>query len=219
MVQADSSHDYFTEIEAHFAFRRGTPFVLSGKDWALIRSWHEEGIPLAIVLEAVDDAFDSRERSGRKSPISSLSYCRHAVVDLWEERRAQLVGGVGSVPEIDPSGRVTDLASSLRAIGNQHEGKVRESLTRAADALSELASKERSAPATEQRLIEIESDMIESLLASVSDDLRASWTAKVDTALKGYEIADDEALRKTRDANLRRVLRSELKIPRLSLFG
>ncbi len=76
-----SPDDYFAEIESHFAYRRGTPFLFSGKDWALLKSWHEENIPLAVVLEAIDACFDSREKSERKGVVSSLSYCRHAVIE------------------------------------------------------------------------------------------------------------------------------------------
>jgi hypothetical protein len=50
--------EYFTEIESHFAFRRGTPFVLNAKDWSLMKGWAEEGIPLAVVIEAIDAVFD-----------------------------------------------------------------------------------------------------------------------------------------------------------------
>jgi len=210
---------YFTEIEAHFAFRRGTPFILSGKDWALMKSWHDAGIPLAIVLEAIDTAFDARERSGRKSPISSLSYCRHAVVDLWEERRQQLVGGHGSVPELDPTGHVRQLAATLEQIARTTSDDAAEALTEAYRALNELAEKGRSAPAIEERLIEIENRMIESLLDAVPDQRRLEMLSTIDAELERYDIPDEEVRSKTRDANLRRLLRRELQIPRLSLFG
>ena len=71
--------DYFLEIEAHFALRRNTPFILSAKDWALMQKWRAEGIPLPVVIEAIDSVFEKNETSGRRKVISSLSYCRHAV--------------------------------------------------------------------------------------------------------------------------------------------
>src|ERR671935_1782558 len=81
------SEDYYLEIEAHFAHRRQTPFILSAKDWALMRKWHDEGIPLPVVIEAIDSVFEKNETSGRRKVISSLSYCRHAVKEMWNERR------------------------------------------------------------------------------------------------------------------------------------
>src|SRR5437763_2929596 len=70
--------EYYTEIESHFAARRGTPFVLSAKDWHLMKRWHDDGIPLPIVIEAIDTVFQKNEESGRRKTISGLSYCRHA---------------------------------------------------------------------------------------------------------------------------------------------
>ena len=81
--------DYFLEIEAHFAQRRGTPFILSAKDWALMRKWADESIPLPVVIEAIDGVFEKNETSGRRKIISSLSYCRHAVKEWRWERRAE----------------------------------------------------------------------------------------------------------------------------------
>lgn len=211
--------DYFNEIEAHFAFRRGTPFVLSGKDWALMKSWHEAGIPLAVVLEAVDLAFDARERSGRKRVVSSLSYCRHSVTELWDERRQQLVGAEGSVPELDPPARVRELASAVARLGESTPGPVARVFAETALELEALASKERSAPKTEEELLEVENRMIESLLSTVPADLRDRMAATIDAELERYDIPSDEIRTRTREANLRRMLRTELKIPRLSLFG
>ena len=33
-----TAQPYFEDIEAHFAARRGTPFILSAKDWVLMKS-------------------------------------------------------------------------------------------------------------------------------------------------------------------------------------
>jgi hypothetical protein len=211
--------DYFNEIEAHFAFRRGTPFVLSGKDWALMKSWQEAGIPLAIVLEALDLAFDSRERSGRKGVISSLSYCRHSVVGLWEERKQQLVGAAGAVPELDPTARVRELAVMVARLGesiSDAPGRVFADTARDLDA---LASKGRSAPKTEEELIEIENRMVDALLSAISPDARARMLTAIDAELERYDIPSDETRSRTREANLRRMLRRDMKIPRLSLFA
>jgi len=217
--QDTDTETYFTEIEAHFAFRRGTPFVLSSKDWALMKSWHDGGVPLAIVLEAIDTAFDARERSGRKSPISSLSYCRHSVTDLWEERKQQLVGSQGSVPELDPPGAVRELAKTISAIAAESDPHVRRVLDDVSIRLTTLAEKSRSAPALEQQLIEVENAMIEELLESIAEDTKRAMLEAIDAELARYRIDNEETKAKTREDNLRRLLRRELRIPRLSLFG
>src|SRR5436853_5501972 len=92
-----AADDYFLEIESHFAMRRGTPFILSAKDWALMKTWAEGGIPLPVVIEAIDTVFE--KAAERKKIVNSLSYCRHAVKELWSERKELQVGASGTVPE------------------------------------------------------------------------------------------------------------------------
>lgn len=74
---------YFSEIEAAFVRRRGRNLLLSPLDWALIEAWKERGVPLFIVLRAIELIFDqaaARDASQpRKRPIKSLLYCRDEV--------------------------------------------------------------------------------------------------------------------------------------------
>src|SRR5436190_24016222 len=98
-----TAQPYFEEIEGHFAARRGTPFILSAKDWALMQRWHDEGVPLPVVIEAIDSVFEKNEASGRRKVISSLSYCRHAVKELWQERKNLYVGEAEMTPEREPA--------------------------------------------------------------------------------------------------------------------
>src|SRR6185436_7296332 len=104
------SADYFLEIEAHFASRRGTPFILNAKDWALMQAWAAEGIPLPIVIEAIDSVF---EKSEGKKTINSLHYLRHAVRDLWKERQSLQVGAHEDSPEADPTPLLEALAAAI----------------------------------------------------------------------------------------------------------
>src|SRR5256712_13876235 len=108
-----SADPYYMEIETHFAMRRGTPFILSAKDWALMKKWHDEGVPLPVVIEAIDSVFERNETSGRRKVISSLSYCRHSVKELWQERKDLFIGGESTVPESSPAAILEKLADQL----------------------------------------------------------------------------------------------------------
>ena len=185
------SADYYTEIEAHFARRRGTPFVLSAKDWALMKEWHDGGVPLPVVIEAIDSVFDKKEAKGQK--VNSLSYCKHAVKELWDERRELQVGLEGSVPEADPSSRLEALAAALPA---EYAERVR--------------ALRGSVPQIEEQLMEIESALIEELLPQ-APELRAEAEALV-------AGADEKTRARSLDAHLRRLARERFAIPRLSLF-
>jgi hypothetical protein len=196
-----ASDDYYLEIEAHFAFRRATPFILSGKDWALMQRWRDEGIPLPIVIEAIDSVFEKNETSGRRKVISSLSYCRHAVKELWDARRDLYVGGSDTTPEASPETRLDELANRLE---EPFASRVRD------------LARERSVPRIEERLMEIERELIDTLIASQDvDALRRGITASLGDASK----LDPKIRARTEEANLRRLVRERFNLPRLTLFG
>jgi hypothetical protein len=210
--------DYFLEIEAHFAARRGTAFVFSARDWALMKSWRDEGIPLPVVIEAIDHCFNKRSESGRKGAISSLRYCRHAVKELWDDRKDLSVGSAADLPESSPSARLEELAAALEESAGAAEGGVAAAITTAADGVRR-AAEERSVPAIEERLMAIEDELLASLSELIGEEQRNSLQAEVDRLLAGYAGLDPKTRAKTRDANFRRLLRRRLALPRLSLFS
>lgn len=188
--------EYFNEIESHFADRRGTPFVLSAKDWVLMKSWHDEGIPLPIVIEAIDSVFDKQEAKGRK--VNGLAYCRHAVKELWSDRRELQIGAQENAPEEDVSGRLDLLAQALESVSPDFATRVRALVS------------EKTAPRIEERLIELEEELLESLLPQ-ADELR--------NEARALAIGADEKTRaRTESAHLRRLVREKFGLPRLSLF-
>jgi hypothetical protein len=77
--------NYFTEIEDTFVRRRGKHLLLSPMDWALIESWKETGVPLHIVLNGIEHAFDSFEAKPRKRSVKSLMYCQEEVEAQYAE--------------------------------------------------------------------------------------------------------------------------------------
>src|SRR5512140_3272964 len=89
---------YATKVEEAFIAERGTPFLLSPKDWTLIRGWREGGIPVDVVIRAVRDAFEKRRARGQAGKISSIAYCANSVEELWEMERRGLVGKALATP-------------------------------------------------------------------------------------------------------------------------
>ena len=198
--------DYFTEIESHFAFRRGTPFVLSAKDWHLMKRWYDDGIPLPVVIEAIDTVFEKNETSGRKKVISSLSYCRHAVKELWDERKELAVGDSAATPEAAPHEALEALAAELESseVAQPFASRVRE------------LAREQSVPRIEERLMELEHEMIASIVDALID--RDLLRAEVTKSLGDTSKLDEKTRARTEEANLRRVVRERFGLPRLTLF-
>jgi hypothetical protein len=91
--------NYFTEVEDAFVRRRGAHMLVSPLDWALIETWKEIGIPLHIVLRAVERSFDAWEaRNNRHRRVNSLFYCQQEVETCYAEYRKALVGSAEIAP-------------------------------------------------------------------------------------------------------------------------
>ncbi len=91
---------YATQVEEAFIAERGTPFLLSPKDWTLIRGWREAGIPVGTVVRALRETFEKRRSRGQAGKVSSIAYCAGAVEELWEMERRGLVGKAREGPAV-----------------------------------------------------------------------------------------------------------------------
>jgi hypothetical protein len=93
MSRRENKSFYFQEIARTFFGLRGAPFVLSSTDMVTISSWEEKGIPLRIVLEGMERAFESyRKRALRGRKMSSLSFCQAEILRAFAEFRDRGVG-------------------------------------------------------------------------------------------------------------------------------
>jgi len=202
---APVSADYFLEIESHFAARRNTPFILSAKDWALMKQWQTEGVPLAVVVEAIDTVFEKNETSGRRRIINSLSYCKHAVKELWAERRELYAGGGGdATPEAAVAELVEALAQDVANASSPFADRIRALLA------------EKSVPRIEESLIELERELIAHLLETAPD--ADAIRAEVARAIGDASKLDEKTRERTIEANTRRIVRERFSVPRLTLF-
>jgi len=76
-VERDSDVEAFVgAIEVAMRVRRGKEHVLSPRDFALARGWHEAGVSLAAVLVAIDAAFE------QDPTMVSLALVRRRVEEL-----------------------------------------------------------------------------------------------------------------------------------------
>ena len=107
---------YYEAVEAAFIRRRGTPFLLSPSDFALLREWRTLGVPLEAVEAGIDEAFTRREERKAVGRVNSLSYCRDAVLGAWE-RRAETSRGKGASDaggEVDAKGALDGAGARAR---------------------------------------------------------------------------------------------------------
>src|SRR5215475_2989115 len=125
MSATEEDRAYFEAAEAAFIRRRGTPFLLSPRDFALLREWRALGIPIEAVEAGIDDAFTRREERQAVGRVNSLSYCRDAVLEAWE-RQADAARGKGE----SSAGGDVDVPAALDALSERlrHSASLRPDL-------------------------------------------------------------------------------------------
>jgi hypothetical protein len=220
MSETEADRAFYSAAESAFMRRRGTPFLLSPRDFALLREWRALGVPLEAVAQGIDDAFSKREERGAMGKINSLAYCRDAVLSAWERRAETAVGAGKGRAEAPPDAAkaIAALEASLAAVAGSR-ADLAEPLESARRSLERLAEGKRSVEEIEASLARLDrrlaSALIEALPAAERDALEAAVTERLERA--GARM-DAEAADRTRRALTRRALRERLDLPRLTLL-
>jgi hypothetical protein len=216
---------YATRIEEAFIAERGTPFLLSAKDWQLIRGWRESGVPSDTVVRAIRETFERRRSRGIAGKISSVAYCEGAVEERWQMEQRGLVGqGEGrrdeKPAEIAP--RLQGLVDALRfAESAAPAGIDREILKKgvgkAVSKIEELPQ-DGTFDEIEEKLSAIEASLLKGLSKGLSPEASAVVEAGVAEALGETAGISSEVVDRMRRALTRREVRRRLGLPALTLF-
>lgn len=234
--------NYFSEIEELFVRRRGKNLLLSPLDWALIEAWKERGVPLAVVLRAIESVFEKAEtQPARKRSIKSLLYCRDAVEIEYENWLAGQTGAGDKNEKIkqetpQAQEEVEDLPANAPEIF-AHLQRAAQSLRQpalslnhnwqqiSAEVLRQLDSAQKEFRRTadleklETRLSELDRRVDSALLESFSEEKRAEIEKENIIGLRPYKNRMPEAAyRQTLGALTLKSLREQADIPRFSLF-
>ena len=210
---------FYEAAEAAFIRRRGTPFLLSPKDFALLKEWRALGVPIEAIEAGIDEAFSRREERSAVGRVNSLSYCRDAVLEAWE-RRAETERGRGEAAAGEP-----DLAAGLARL-EAELGACRERrpdlaapLDAARTALARLARSGKTAEEAEASLARLDRRLARSLHDALPEAERAALDRDVAAQLTGaLARMDPVTAEKTTKALTRRSVRERLDLPRLSLL-
>ena len=205
-----------------------------------MESWKQQGIPLHIVLRAIEKAFDSFESRPRKRSVKTLLYCQEEVEAQYAEWLESRVGASESPSESPVDNSRTPF--SFDAI-QRHLQQTRTLLQRLANSRNEIGDAEFSETLTRatQRLTELEDDLsnggvlntrrLEDSLTSVermlndaltaaisAEDLQAI-TTEIKSELKPYRSQMERPVyEQTLNNLLLKRLREKFGVPRLSLF-
>jgi hypothetical protein len=233
---------YFSEIEDTFIRRRGKHLMLSPMDWALIEAWKERGVPLHVVVRAIEHAFDSHAAKKQKRTVKTLLYCQEEVEAQYAEWLQSRVGGQDepaaegqsadeSKSPFPRAAVLAHLGRSLDTLGKLNEDRRRtnddelsEALSRAVTLLSEIKDDYESAAQPDARKLEdsltgIERLLDEAMLRAAPESVLGTANAEIDLQVKPYKRhMDKTAFEQTRDNLRRKRLRDHFGVPRLSLF-
>lgn len=207
---------YYRAVEDHFAALRGTQFLFSPKDFALLRTWWKEGVPLAGVLAGIGEIWE-RRRERDADPVSSLSYCRHAVARQARRLASARVGAASGAKTLDVAEAIRALARSVAGTGEAWRGEPRvaavlRDLERAVSTLPE----DGQPAALDETLADLEFTSLDALLGALPPDRRDALASEVDREMAGLKLAD-VVRNRTRHALLVKALRRLIGLPRLEL--
>ncbi|HSK73735.1 MAG TPA: hypothetical protein VK892_18705 [Pyrinomonadaceae bacterium] len=121
--------NYFSEIEETFIRRRGRNLLLSPLDWALIESWQERGIPLHVVVRAIETVFDGvdkKPKAGRA--VKSLFYCKEEIEAQYGEWLEMQTGKNGAAKISDFRFQIPDSKFQISDSSVQDSGSSKNEL-------------------------------------------------------------------------------------------
>jgi hypothetical protein len=219
-------YNYFTEIEDAFIRRRGRHLLLSPLDWALIEGWQERGVPLHVVLRAIEDVFDGFEKqSNQNRTIKSLFYCREEVEAQFAEWTAAQVGAHDDGNEkiehqFSREAVVEHIEKAIKTLQANRDENLCEDFGRAVARLKELlANLGDDFEYVDRTLYDIESFLDRALLTNSDKEHLKKLKKEVTAQLKLYKSAmDKEAYKNTFELMLLKCLREDAGVPRLGLF-
>jgi hypothetical protein len=212
--------EYYRAVEDLFARLRGTPFLLSPKDFALLRHWWGERVPLAAVAAGLGEVFARRAETGA-DPVSSLSFCRHAVAKHAKRLSAAAVGVSPSsgAPPADLGAAIARLARELRTAAarwgsSTDVAAVLYGVLRSVETLPEGADP----AAADEALGRLEVAALDLLAVTLPAEERARIEAMVEKDLGGLEL-EAEARSRTCLALRRKRVREVVGLPRLEVVA
>jgi len=197
--------NYFTEIERFFQTKRRSFTLVSSLDWVLIEHWHEQGIPLEIVLKGIERAFSNPKR---KRDIGSLAYCAKSVEQVRDEQKDLLV----EAPRL-PDFREEEVMAYVERLAND--------VAKVDSAIAESIRAVRCTDlrAAEQCLTALEEKLIAKLKVTADDKTIIGLKQAVDRELDPFRTTmTAPQLAMLEQQMWRRKLLEQFKVPRLSLF-
>ncbi len=207
---------YYQAVAAAFLKRRGAPFFLSPRDLALVAEWEAAAIPLDIILEGIERAFENRRDPARGTKGLGLAFCRAQVERAWAQHRDRKAGGraASSPRKPDKEGRARrEIERWLSAEGGREDLAPLAALyLRALDLVSAAGE---AGGETDAALEALDAGIDEFLVARATAEERGRAAREARRDVPDGGAAEVEAAARTR---LVKALRGRSRAPYVSLY-
>ena len=187
MSETEEDRAYYQAAEAAFIRRRGTPFLLSPRDFALLKEWRALGVPIEAIEQGIDEAFSRREE---RSPTGAGASTRSptAAARFWKPGSAGSEtsvgrGGPARAAEPDVTRALRVLAERLRQVSATPAGPRAAARIGAASSLERLEKSPRSAGETEASLARLDKRLAGALYDALPEPDRRRLDAEVEASL------------------------------------
>jgi hypothetical protein len=225
--------EYFRLIENYFIQKRGNPMLLSPKEWALIRDWHEAQIPEEVVFRAIDRGFEKKKMDEEKSPVS-LNYFKRIVKSEYK-RFLKAKEGAAAQPESQQE-TAANIHQYLEKLQAHLEESEKQASEKGNQSLADLlrGCRERLSSQILQSLVEnptmelqrvehqlttLEKEIEQVLLSTISEPQLNKYREDAMRELKTFEDKIDlPVYQQMITRALIKSVRKLYNIPRLSLF-
>lgn len=202
--------EYFQSIARYFFKLRGAPFFLSSKELDLVTRWEEMEIPLRVVLEGIERAFESfKSRPSKRAKIQTLAFCELQVLRAFEQHRERRVGRIRK--RLD--------REEKREQARREVQKFLKTLAPGIDYLREAYSRARemlSQRQVDEEELERAEAEIEALLWEHSSEEERSRVKR--ELRQEFEFKNEDEFLRIFRIKLVKLLRDRYKIPYISLY-
>lgn len=202
--------EYVREVEARFLELEGRGFALSAQDVGRVLAWHADGVPLRVVLAALDEA-DRKRRAELKAERLTLGRLARTVDAAMKRRLERVASPVASYASAQgaAASATGDAWSALdAALGAANDAAA----TVVVWARDLLAARKAEGVDVWQAAEELDGLLVERLAAELSDAERSVLLA----TLPPPEASASEDARAERRAFLwARVVRERFAVPEL----
>ena len=202
--------EYYQSIARYYFKLRGAPFFLSSAELGIIANWEKMKIPLAVVLEGIQRAFENyRRKPGKKTKIQTLAYCESQVLRAFDQHKERNVGSERKkVERVEKRKRArTEIKKFLETLPDQID-YLKKSYSRAQSLLSQ-------SPVDEEELERIEGEVEELIWENSSKHEKKRVMKGIRSE---YNVEEEEEFLRILRLKLVKVLRDRYRIPHISLF-